>query len=150
MDSMIGYLGASYYWVKAFHLIAVIFWMAGLFMMPRFFAYHVESELGSEEDLRWIERELRLKKIILSPAMHVTWLLGLVLVADIGLMAGGWLHAKLLLVVLLTGYQGVLGRWQKDLAAGKRDRSSKFYRIANEVPAFFIIAIVILVVTKPF
>lgn len=145
-----GFLDGTYLWVKASHIIFVIFWMAGLFMMPRFFAYHVQYDVGSEEDTRWIDRELRLKKIILNPAMMVSWTLGLLLVANIGFGTGGWLHAKLLFVVLLTVFHIMITREIKSLTAGNRNRSEKFYRLINEVPAVVIILVVILAVVKPF
>ncbi len=146
---MEGYLGSAYLWVKAFHIIFVIFWMAGLFMMPRFLAYHAGYTPGSEEDGRWIEREARLKKIIMNPAMMIAWILGLMLVVHVG-MAGGWLHTKLMLVILLTGFHIFLSRQAKAFAAGERPKPEKFYRLINEVPAVVIIAVVILVVVKPF
>jgi putative membrane protein len=147
---MEGYLGNAYLWVKAFHIIFVIFWMAGLFMMPRFFAYHSQYDAGSDEDQRWIERERRLKKIILNPAMMISWIFGIMLVLNIGFAAGGWLHAKLLIVVLLTGFHVFLSRQLKALASGTRGRTEKFYRLINEIPAVAIILVVVLVVVKPF
>lgn len=145
-----GFLGDFYPWVKALHVMFVIFWMAALFMMPRYFAYHVESVQGSEEDEIWMAREMRLKKIIMNPAMHVAWVMGILLVLNIGFGAGAWLHAKLTLVVLLTVFHVILTRWQKQLASGDRSRSSKFYRLANEIPALFIISVVVLVIVRPF
>lgn len=147
---MEGYLGNAYMWVKAFHIIFVIFWMAGLFMMPRFFAYHSQYDVGSDEDMRWNEREARLKKIILNPAMMIAWIFGIMLVLNIGFSAGGWLHAKLLIVVLLTGFHGFLSRQMKAFTRGTRSRSEKFYRLINEIPALVIILVVILAVVKPF
>lgn len=147
---MEGFLGGAYLWVKALHIIFVIFWMAGLFMMPRFFAYHASYEPGSDEDKRWIEREARLKKIIMNPAMMIAWVFGLMLVVHVGMAAGGWLHAKLLLVFALLGFHIFLSRQGKAFAAGLRPKSEKFYRLINEVPAVVIITVVILVVVKPF
>ena len=147
---MEGFLGSAYLWVKAFHIIFVIFWMAGMFMMPRYFAYHMQSDVGSDEDAKWIEREARVDKIILMPAMGVAWILGFSLVAHIGLSAGGWLHAKLLIVFLFSGFHGFLTKERKRLAAGERNRSEKFYRMINELPALVIILVVILAVIKPF
>ncbi|MFC3053670.1 protoporphyrinogen oxidase HemJ [Kordiimonas pumila] len=147
---MEGYLGSAYLWVKAFHIIFVIFWMAGMFMLPRYFAYHAECEVGSAEDQLWIEREKRLMNIIINPAMIITWVLGICLVLNIGFGAGGWLHAKLLLVFILSGFHGMMSRWRKDLAAGVRKKNSAFFRKMNEVPAIFIILIVILVIVRPF
>lgn len=150
MDGMIGWLGGAYLWVKAFHIIFVIFWMAGLFMMPRYLAYHSQYDAGSDEDARWIERESKLQNIILNPAMIIAWILGLCLVVNIGLKSGGWLHLKLLLVVALSGFHGLLSRYRKEFAGGTRKRSEKFYRKINEIPAAFIIIVVLLAVTKAF
>jgi putative membrane protein len=147
---MEGYLGEAYLWVKALHIIFVIFWMAGMFMLPRYFAYHSQYEVGSEEDNKWIEREQKLIRIIVNPAMTIAWILGGALVINIGFDAGGWLHTKLALVILFSGFHGVLSRWRKEFAAGERKRSEKFYRKVNEIPAIVIIAVVILVVVKPF
>lgn len=147
---MEGFLGEYYLWVKAVHIIFVIFWMAGMFMLPRYFAYHCQCDVGSTEDGKWIEREQKLMRIIINPAMIITWIMGITLVLHIGLGAGGWLHIKLLLVFLLSGFHGMLSRWRKNFAVGERKRSEKFYRKVNEVPAIFIIFIVLLVITKPF
>jgi len=141
----------AYLWIKAVHVIFVIFWMAGMFMLPRFFAYHVECDPGSDEEARWIDREAKLMKIIINPAMGLTWILGLWLAIDGGHFSGaGWLHAKLLLVVLMSGLQGFLSAERKRLAAGLRKRTSKAYRMINEIPGVLIIVIVILVIVKPF
>ena len=147
---MEGYLGEAYLWVKAVHIIIVIFWMAGLFMLPRFFAYHMECDVGSAEDKAWIERETRLMRIILNPAISITWILGIMLILNIGFSAGTWLYAKLILVLILTGFHEMLAKRVKDFAAGKHKKSEKFYRRINEIPALFIILIVLLVVVKPF
>jgi len=147
---MEGFLGDAYLWVKAFHIIFVIFWMAGMFMLPRYFAYHSECAVGSEEDKKWVEREKRLMNIIVNPAIIVTWILGVMLVLNIGFGAGGWLHLKLLLVFLLSGLHGVFSRWRKDFSKGERKHSDKFYRRINELPAVFIIIVVILVIVRPF
>jgi len=150
LDSLVGYLGGAYLWVKALHIICVIFWMAGMFMLPRYFAYHSECPVGSDEDAKWIERERRLMRIIINPAMGLAWLFGLMLVVNIGLKAGGWLHVKLTLVLSLSGFHGMLSKYRPEFAAGERKRACKSYRLINEVPALFIIAIVLLVVTKAF
>lgn len=147
---MEGFLGSAYLWVKAFHIIFVIFWMAGMFMLPRYFAYHCQTDVGSDEDKHWIEREKRLMKIIINPAMIITWILGLLLVVNIGLSAGGWLHAKLLLVFIFSGFHGVLSKHRRLFEMGDRQKPEKFYRAINEIPAVFIILIVILVVVRPF
>ncbi len=147
---MEGFLGQAYLWVKAFHIIFVIFWMAGLFMLPRYFAYHCECAVGSDEDIKWQDREKRLLRIIMNPAMIIVWLLGLSLLFHIGPGAGGWLHLKLLLVLLLTGFHMFLAKSRKAFAAGDRPNDGKFYRLINEVPSIFIIIIVVLAVTKFF
>lgn len=148
---MTGYLGAGYLWVLALHLISVIFWMAGMFMLPRFFAYHVEAEPGSDEAARWQLREARLLRIIINPAMIAAWLLGLALVLHVGLTGQGWLHVKLLLVLALSGYHGFLSRWRRELITDQPwPRTSRFYRMANEIPTLAIIPIVILAIVKPF
>jgi putative membrane protein len=144
------FLNSAYPWIKSFHIIFVIFWMAGLFMMPRFFAYHMQYDVDSEEDKRWQEREIRLLRIIMNPAMMIAWVLGLTLVVTIGLNNGGWLHTKLLLVFLLTGFHMMLAKTCRRIANGERSHSEKYFRLINEVPALFIIVIVILVVAKPF
>lgn len=143
-------LQVTYAWIKAAHVIFVIFWIAGLFMMPRFYVYHQESAAGSPEEARWIEREAKLRKIILTPAMAVVWILGLVLAYVSGAYTEGWLHAKLLLVLLLSGYHGYMVGYGKKLASGQRPASGKALRIMNEVPGLATVLIVILVIVKPF
>ena len=147
---MEGFLGDTYLWVKAFHIIFVIFWMAGMFMLPRYFAYHCQCDVGSDEDAKWIERERRLMRIIINPAMTIAWILGILLVLNIGLDAGGWLHTKLLLVFILSGFHGMLSKRRKEFATGDRSKTEKFYRMINEVPAVFIILVVIMVIVRPF
>lgn len=139
-----------YLWLKSAHLIFVIFWMAGLFMMPRFFVYHQESAVGSEEDGKWIEREAKLRKIILNPSLIIVWALGLFLAYDIGAFSQGWFHAKLLVVLLLSGYHGWIMGYTKKLARGERTMTDKKLRLVNEVPGITAAIIVILVIVKPF
>jgi protoporphyrinogen IX oxidase len=146
----IGFLGSAYLWVKAAHLIFVIFWMAGLFMLPRFFVYHQEAAPGSNEETVWIDRERKLLRIILNPAMIVVWVLGLALMIDIGALSQGWFHAKLLMVLALSGYHGWMAGYAKKLARGERSASGKALRLANEVPGIAAAIIVILVIVKPF
>ncbi|GGA44784.1 CopD family protein [Sphingomonas psychrolutea] len=151
---MIGMLGNAYPWVKAAHLIFVIFWMAGLFMLPRYLVYHQEAAIGSPEAALWVEREAKIRTIIMTPAMVVVWVLGLVLAANAGLFSGmsglGWLHAKLLLVVVLTGYHGWAVGYGKKLAAGKPTLTGRQLRLINEVPAVLVTFIVILAIVQPF
>jgi protoporphyrinogen IX oxidase len=99
-------LSVLYIWLKSAHIIFVIFWMAGLFMLPRFFVYHQESAVGSEEAIKWVDRESKLIKIILNPSIIIVWVVGLFLAWNIGAMAEGWFHAKLLFVLGLSGYHG--------------------------------------------
>lgn len=143
-------LSMLYLWLKAAHIIFVIFWMAGLFMMPRFFVYHQECAVGSDEDAKWIEREGKLRKIILNPSLVITWVLGLLLAYNIGAFSQGWFHAKLLVVLLLTGYHGWIISYVKKLARGERTMTDKALRLVNEVPGVTAAIIVILVIIKPF
>ena len=143
-------LSMLYLWLKSAHLIFVIFWMAGLFMMPRFFVYHQESAVGSDEDAKWIEREGKLRKIILNPSLVIVWVVGLLLAYDIGAFSQGWFHAKLLMVLALSGYHGWMISYSKKLARGERTMSDKALRPTNEVPGIAAAIIVILVIIKPF
>ncbi|AMO70451.1 CopD family protein [Sphingorhabdus sp. M41] len=143
-------LSMLYLWLKSAHLIFVIFWMAGLFMMPRFFVYHQETAIGSEEDGKWIEREGKLRKIILNPSLIIVWVIGLALAYNIGAFSQGWFHAKLLMVLALSGYHGWMISYGKKLARGERRMSDKALRLANEVPGIAAAIIIILVIIKPF
>ncbi|HZV56485.1 MAG TPA: CopD family protein [Sphingobium sp.] len=145
-----GWLGAAYPWVLAAHVIFVIFLMASLFMMPRFFIYHHYVEPGSAEDKLWIERELRLKRIILNPSIVLVWILGLALAFNIGAFSEGWFHAKLVLVLLLSAYHGWCVGYAKKLARGERPLKEKTVRMLNEVPALVVTLVVILVIVRPF
>ncbi len=149
---MLETLDGYYLWIKAFHIIAVIAWMAGMLYLPRLYVYHCEVARGSAESERFKVMERRLLRAIVNPAMIVTVLLG-------GLLAslpssGGWnqpwLHGKLTLVVLLTVVHGLFARWRKDFARDANTHSQKFYRIWNEVPTVLMIGIVIFAVVKPF
>jgi len=145
-----GFLGEAYLWVKAAHTIFVVFWMAGLFMLPRFFAYHLETSVDSPENANWVERERRLVSIILNPAMVVVWALGLALVLSSGYYREGWFVVKFLLVFALSGYHGWLTAFAKKLARGERSVTSKTMRLLNEVPGVATALIVVLVIVKPF
>jgi len=146
---MKAFVAEWYYWIKALHLISVIAWMAGMLYLPRLFVYHASAKPGSElsETLKVMER--RLLRAIINPAMAATFLFGglLLLVQD---WSQGWLHAKLVLVLAMGAIHGALSRWRRDFAADRNTRPARFYRIANEVPTVVLIAIVILVVVKPF
>ncbi|WP_242138718.1 MULTISPECIES: CopD family protein [unclassified Sphingomonas] len=152
---MAGMLGNAYLWVKAAHVIFVIFWMAGLFMLPRYLVYHQEALAGAGGDAAlWVEREAKIRTIILTPAMIVVWVLGLLLAANAGLFSGqaglGWLHLKLLLVVVLSGYHGWAVGYARKLKAGKPTLTGRQLRMINEVPAVLVTFIVILAIVQPF
>ncbi len=139
-----------YLWIKAFHIIAVISWMAGMLYLPRLFVYHCAAEAGSVQAKTFEVMEHRLLSYIMTPAMGLTWILGVALMLQGGWMTSGWLHAKLLLVLILSGMHGFLSRCARDFRTGRNTRSQEFYRIINEVPTVLMIVIVILVVVKPF
>ena len=139
-----------YPWIKSAHIIFVIFWMAGLFLLPRYYIYHQEAAPGSAEEARWVERERKLRNIIITPAMILVWLFGLALAYMLGAWTEGWLHVKLLLVLGLSAYHGYMIGYGKALAAGARPQSGKALRIMNEVPGVAVAIIVVLVVVKPF
>ena len=143
-------LQTTYLWLKAGHIIFVIFWMAGLFMLPRYFVYHQEAEPGSAEEARWIDREAKLRKIILTPSLILVWVFGLALAYAGSWWVAPWLHAKLLFVVALSGYHDWLVSYGKKLAKGERPLTGKKLRLLNEVPGLAAAIIVVLVVVKPF
>jgi len=135
-----------YPWLKVGHLVFVIFWMAGLFMLPRFFVYHQEAAAGSDEATRWVEREARLLKIILNPSMVLVWIFGLSLAYVTTAWGEGWFHIKLLLVILLSGYHGWMSAYAKKLARGEPTLTGKQLRLINEVPGMAAILIVTTVI----
>ncbi len=137
-------------WVKAVHVIAVIAWMAGMLYLPRLFVYHAESLPGSDKSETFKVMERRLLRAIMNPAMIVTWVLGLWLAWRGGWFEAPWFHAKLTLVVLLSGMHGAMARWRKAFERDENIHSARFYRIANEVPTVLMIGIVILVIVRPF
>jgi putative membrane protein len=139
-----------YDWIKAFHVIAVIAWMAGMLYLPRLFVYHCEAEIGSKQSETFKVMERKLLKAIINPAMIAAWLLGIALVWTGGWVSAHWLWAKVALVLVLSGIHGLLARWVRDFAADRNRRPQRFYRIINEIPAVLMIGIVILVVVKPF
>lgn len=136
---------------KALHIIFVISWMAGMLYLPRLFVYHADADKGSElsETLKIMERKLL--RIIMNPAMILTFIFGgLMIWENPELFKQGWMHAKIMLVVLMTGFHGMLARWRKQFVKDQNTRRSKFYRGVNEVPTVLMIITVILVVMKPF
>ena len=150
MSDLTGFLGPAYLWVKAAHVTFVIFWMAGLFLLPRLYVYHQETTVGSPEDRAWIERESRVRSIILTPAMILVWILGLMLAFNVDAWSQGWFHGKLALVIALSAYQGWLAAYGKQLANGQRPLSGKAVRMINEIPGIAAAIIVVLVIVRPF
>ncbi len=139
-----------YLWIKAFHIIAVIAWMAGMLYLPRLFVYHASATPGSEQSETFKIMERRLLKAIMTPAMIATWVLGIWLLLQGQFLAATWLHVKLTLVLAMTVLHGLFARWTRDFAHDRNTRSARFYRIANEIPTVLLIVIVILATVKPF
>lgn len=140
----------AYLWVKALHIIAVISWMAGLLYMPRLFIYHTDAPVDSVQSETFKVMERRLLKLIMNPAMMISWILGLYLAWSVYGFSGGWLHAKIMCVVLLTGAHVYFSRAVKVFARDENRHSARHWRLLNEVPTVLMIIIVILVVVKPF
>ena len=140
----------TYLWLKAGHIIFVIFWMAGLFMLPRFFVYHQEAALDSPENAVWIAREAKILNIILWPSLIIAWLLGLGIAINQGYFGNGWFQAKLAIAAGLTWYHFWLADYAKKLARGERRLDGKKLRLLNEVPGVAAAIIVVLVVVRPF
>ncbi len=140
-----------YLWVKSFHLVAVIAWMVGMFYMPRLFVYHCRAKPGSEMSETFKIMERRLMRIIVNPAMMVAWSLGLLMIFGFGIidLMAPWLHIKLTLVTILSGFHGMLSIWRRDFEADRNTHSERFYRIINELPTLLMIGIVIMVIVKP-
>ena len=149
LSDYVGFLGAAYLWVKAAHVTFVIFWIAGLFIVPRYYIHHQATTPGSAEDRAWIEREDKARTIILMPAMLITWTLGLLLAVHLGAFSQPWLMAKLALVLGLSGYQGWIMAYGRKLANGRRELEDKRLRIMNEVPGIMTALIVVLVIVRP-
>jgi putative membrane protein len=143
---------AIYPWIKAFHVISMIAWMAASFYLPRLYVYHCQVAPGSAESERFKVMERRLLKQIMNPAMIATWVFGIILVFTPGvvLWSQGWWYVKLVSVILLSGFHGATSKWRKDFLNDRNRRPEKFYRIANEVPTILMIIIVIMVIVKPF
>lgn len=139
-----------YPWIKALHVIAVISWMAGMLYLPRLFVYHAEAEIGSDKAETFKVMERRLLRAIINPAMMATWVLGLWLAWRGFQFSGGWLHAKLGLVIALSGVHGYLSASVRRFAQDQNVKASRHWRIVNEIPTVLMILIVILVVVKPF
>jgi len=144
--------GELYLWIKAFHLIAVIAWMAGLLYLPRLFVYHVGVEPGSDLDQTLKLMERRLLNFIMGPAMALSWLLGLVLtgLSPYAVWQETWFYGKLLAVVAMSGMHAAMVVWQKAFDANQNKRGQPFYRVMNEVPTVLLIVVILMVVIKPF
>ena len=148
---MSDFLLAHYDWIKALHVISVIFWMAGMAYLPRLFVYHAEAAKGSDKSETFKVMERRLLKGIINPAMGATFLFGgLMIWANPDLLTQGWFHAKLTLVLLMAGAHGAFSKWRKEFEADANRRDARFYRIVNEIPPVLVVLIVILVIVKPF
>jgi putative membrane protein len=143
-------LSLTYAWLKAGHVIFVVFWMAGMFMLPRFYVYHQEAAVGSDEEKKWIEREQKLRTIIITPAMTLVWILGLSLAWTTGAWSQHWFQAKFVLVLLLSAYHGWMVGYGRKLARGDRSMSGKALRMMNEIPGLFAVLIIVLVIVRPF
>ncbi|MFK7840487.1 MAG: protoporphyrinogen oxidase HemJ [Bdellovibrionales bacterium] len=146
------FLSFHYEWLRALHIIAVMSWMAGMLYLPRLFVYHVDAEKGSVQSETFKVMERRLLKYIMSPAMMIAWVFGLLMIyANPGMMSGqGWLHVKLFLVVLMSGAHGFLAGQLRKFSKDENEKSAKFFKIVNEVPTVLMILIVILAVVQPF
>jgi putative membrane protein len=142
-----------YPWVKSLHVISLIAWMAGLFYLPRLYVYHVGLVRGSTESERFKIMERRLLKQIMLPAMIATWVFGILLMLTPGIIDWthfNWWHIKFLMVILMSGFQGALGKWRRVFLEDRNQKTERFYRIANEVPTVLMIIIVIMVIARPF
>jgi putative membrane protein len=144
-------LGPFYPWIKSFHVISLIAWMAGIFYLPRLFVYHCGVARGSEQSERFKVMEYRLMKQIMTPAMIATWLFGILLVLTPGVIdwTAPWWHVKVTCVILMSGFHGAASRWRKDFMNDANRKSEKFFRFANEVPTVLMVVIVIMVIVKP-
>ncbi len=140
----------AYLWLKALHVISIIAWMAGLLYLPRLFVYHAAQTTGSDsiETLKLMER--RLLKVIMNPAMIASWIFGFIITAQSHAFSEPWFHVKLLMVIALTVFHIMLGKWRKQFETDQNEKSERFFRLVNEVPTVLMIIIVIMVIVKPF
>ena len=147
MDFLLQY----YLWIKALHVISVIFWMAGMAYLPRLFVYHAEAEPGSDKSETFKIMERRLLRGIVNPAMIASLFFGLLMLSiNPGLFSDGWMHAKLFLILLMLVFHGLFARWRKEFERDENRQPARFYRIVNEAPPTLVILIVLLAVAKPF
>lgn len=145
-------LAPYYLWIKAFHIIAIIAWMAGQFYLPRLFVYHCQTKVGSEESERFKVMERKLQRMIINPAMICAFIFGVLLALIPGIvdMHSGWWLTKIIAILLLFGFHGACSRWRRQFFKDENKHSEKFYRYMNEIPTILMIIIVIMVVVKPF
>jgi putative membrane protein len=139
-----------YLWLKALHIVAVVAWMAGMLYLPRLFVYHAAAKPGSELSETFKTMEYRLLNFIMTPAMIVAWIVGIVLLLQGQWLGAGWFHAKFAAVLLMTALHGLFSHWVNEFRFNRNRHSQKFYRIVNEIPTGLLIVIVVLVVVKPF
>lgn len=146
------FLQPYYLWIKAFHMVSIVAWMAGIFYMPRLLVYHTQAQSKGEASSFFEIMEKRLYKIIMVPAMHLSLVLGIILaiIPDVINWSSGWLHVKLLCVLALIFFQYQLNRWRQELAQGSCTKSTRFFRVINEIPTLLLIIICICVIVKPF
>ena len=140
----------AYLWIKSLHVVSIIAWMAGLLYLPRLFVYHCGAAAGSEMSETFKVMERRLLRAIMTPAMILAWITGLTLAVQAGFFTAGWMHFKLLLVLIMSGAHGYMSRCVRTFAADANMRSHKFYRVLNEVPTLLMLAVVVAVIGKPF
>lgn len=136
--------------LKSLHIISVIAWMAGMLYLPRLFVYHAQAQVGSEMSETFKVMEKRLLRYIINPAMGATWIFGLWLAIEMDAFQQGWLHTKLLLVLMLSGLHGVLSKRRREFEQDRNTKPARYYKILNEMPTILLIGIVFLVVMKPF
>ena len=146
------WLSDWYPWILSGHIISIIAWMAGMFYMPRLFAYHAEAEVGSDKSETFKILERRLLRAIINPAMIAAWIFGILLVLTPGIVdwAMGWPWVKATIVLAMSGLHGLLSRWRRQFASDRNIHTTRFYKLINEVPTVMMIVIVIMVVAKPF
>ena len=140
----------AYLWIKSLHVMSIIAWMAGLLYLPRLFVYHCGAAAGSEMSETFKVMERRLLRAIMTPAMILAWITGLTLAVQAGFFTAGWMHFKLLLVLIMSGAHGYMSRCVRTFAADANMRSHKFYRVLNEVPTLLMLAVGVAVIVKPF
>ncbi|MBS0240961.1 MAG: protoporphyrinogen oxidase HemJ [Proteobacteria bacterium] len=141
---------AAYDWIKAFHVIAIISWMAGMLYLPRLFIYHCDAETGSKQSETFKVMEGRLLKVIINPAMVISWVLGLWLAWQSGFWKAGWFHWKLLMALGLSAVHGYFSASVRAFAEDRNERPASYWRMMNEVPTLLMVVIVILAIVKPF